>query len=71
MEADVWLDGRRSESVRHMTSGQAALNEIIILNLQAMNLPSCSLSSVCFIATYGKHVEARQLEKGDDVNEET
>lgn len=59
MEADVWLDGRQSESVRHMTSGQAALNEIIILNLQAMNLPSCSLSSVCFTAAYGRHVEAR------------
>lgn len=71
MEVDVWLDGRRRKSVRHMTSGQAALNEIIILNLQAMNLPSGSLTSVWFYCTYGVHMEARQLDKWEDVDEET
>lgn len=49
MEVDVWLAGRQRKSVRHMTSGQAALNEIIILNLLAMNLPSCSFEFSVFI----------------------
>lgn len=71
MEEDFWLAGRRRKSVRHMTLGQATLNEIIILNLQAMNLPSHSLLLVWFYCACGIHMEARQLEKAEDVDEET
>lgn len=71
MVVDVWLDERRWKSVHYMTSGQTERNEIIILNLQAMNLPSCSLSSGGFYCSYATHMEPRQLEKAKDVDEDT
>lgn len=70
-EVDVWLDGRQRKSVRRMTLGQAALNEIFILNLQAVNVPCCGLSSGWSYCADGIHMEARQLEKGEDVDEGT
>lgn len=54
-----------------MTLGQAALNEIFILNLQAVNVPCCGLSSGWSYCAGGIHMEARQLEKGEDVDEGT